>query len=289
MKKNRLKNPKIHKIDLVFAGAQQHSNIEIKKSKEEKPVAKFDENKIGKLSELLDGLKALFSEEAKEPHHADIKEQLEAAAESTTKEEAEEEKADTEPEVEEEKAVECSADSEKPEEEAEKADEETEEKEEDAEAEKACEPEVEKSADVIKKYQDEIAKMQDEIAKMREAEIKKSFVAKAKELDSIPNIKSDDLSELLFNIYKSDNKNYEALENLLTSCNEVIKTGAVFNEYGTDAEVSSNVSKAEAWASIETLAKNKAKEMNCTEEQAMNIVLKSEQGIRLYNIYNQSK
>ena len=279
MKKTKLRNPKIKKIDLVPAGAQQFSNIDIKKSKEDNTMSNLSVDKLEKLDSLLTALQALLEQEAEEPNHADIKEELEEAAASTIKEDCSNNEDNKEANNETEKAVECADNSGSDASSVE------------VKTEKECnkqdaDPDIKKSVneDVVKLAEDN-KRLQDEIKKMRDAELKKSFVAKAADLNMLPGIKEDELGEILLNIYKSNSSDYARLENILKSANEVIKQGGLFNEYGTDAPGSTDIAKDEAWGTLQKMASDKAKELNISVEKGMTEVLKSAEGQRLYKIY----
>lgn len=279
-----LENAEINKVDLVPAGAQQLSKIELMKSidKEDKTVAEVNkqdltDDEIKEVQGLINQLKQKLgiSDEAK----ADTAEEPKDEKPEDNKEATDTEKecGDTE------KAVEgTETDAEVA---TEKADEPEDKKEE-------TENEVAKAA--LKKAADLEAQnkqLQEKIAKMNDEKIEKSFIAKASEMKNIPGIETSVLGQVLKSVYeKCGKESYETLETVLKSANEVIGSGSMFVEKGTSAHSYGEPSTSdEAWQMLETLASNRITKGLSNTGNAMAEAMKTPEGERLYSLYKSLK
>ena len=120
------------------------------------------------------------------------------------------------------------------------------------------------------------------IAKMEDEKITKEFIAKADELEYIPEVTSEELGKVMKSFYLKDPKQYEVLEKVLKACNRLIETSGTFEEYGT-SRGESIISKEDASVKYEALVDTfVAKGMSRSE--AYEAVNKTAEGIRLYNM-----
>lgn len=142
-------------------------------------------------------------------------------------------------------------------------------------------------AKMIKDQAEAIKASNEQIAKMRDAEDTKTFVAKAKELTSNLGVKADEFGPVLKSINAANPELATKVEAVLKAANEAVAKGNLFNEVGAeDNGTQTGVAKSDAWAQIETLANAMVtKGDSKTQAEAIDAVLKSADGRRLYAIY----
>jgi hypothetical protein len=245
----KLKNPDIFKVDLVPKGAQQLSNISIIKSasKEGKGMAKVNKE----LDETrLSAIENILGK---------LKEQLEDILGDSN----EADKAEKEDSV---------------------AEDSTEDATEDDKTEEAVnEDDVAKGAvdvDSIKK----IAELEAKIAKLEDEKIEKQFIEKAAEFQFIGGVTTEQLGRVMKSFATLDPKGYEVFETILKTNNAALEQSSLFAEKGTSRS-DSVVTKAAAKAQYDKLVNDKVA-AGIKKVDAIQQVLKSEEGIRLYNIIN---
>lgn len=265
MKKNKLKNADIFKVDLVPAGAQQLSKISIMKSKEAGQMAKvkkgISEASLTKLEQFLAALGEIL-----EDVDGETDPELLAAegAEVTEKAEGcEPGKEGEEPVVE--------------------------------KAEEGDEGDVAKmSPEILKKMADMEASNKALLKKMAQLEdekLTKEYVAKAAGMTSIPGATTEELAMIMksFSAFCPDKA--EKLENIFKSANEAIAKGGLFEEFGSSMDnsaVSGVTSKDEAWAKIEQMTNDIVKK-GAGSSNPLADVLATPEGRRLYAIYEGGK
>lgn len=143
-----------------------------------------------------------------------------------------------------------------------------------------------------KEIVEKAAKLEGELKVERDARRHKEFVEKAAKLEV--GAKAEDLVEIL---KAADDVNPELckkLEAVLKGAAEQVKKGAAFGKGGLYGEVGSDqgntIPGQDTWAKIETLAAGLVqKEAGITKEQAMDKVLKSDEGQKLYQEYKASR
>lgn len=273
-----LENAEINKVDLVPAGAQQLSKIELMKSKEGKTVAEVNKQDLtpeelaevqSLISQLKDKLGIVDEAKAETPEEPkENKTEEKEDNKDTEKECGDTEKACTGPETAAEQTTE-------------KADEP---KKEEADAEN----EVAKAA--LKKAADLEAQnnqLKEEIAKMNNEKIEKSFIAKASELKNIPGMETSELGKVLKSVYENCGVDtYNTLEAVLKSANELIGHGSMFVEKGTSSDIAGEPTTAdEAYKQLEMLASNRITKGLSGTNNAMADAMKTPEGARLYSLY----
>lgn len=242
----KLKNNDINKVDLVPKGAQQYSKIAITKSfKEEDSMAN---NKVSKSlsAEELDSIEELLGK---------LKAKLEGTGEVGAEKEDNIELEDT-----------------------------GEDEDEDVDEEVNVDPTITKS-DLTKSEKANIKKMEAleaKIAKMEDEKVTKEFIAKAEELEYIPEVTSEELGKVMKSFYLKDPKQYEVIEKVLKACNSLIETSGTFEEYGT-SRGESVVNKADAGVKYEALVDTFVAK-GLSRSKAYEAVNKTAEGIRLYNM-----
>lgn len=258
MKKTKLKNADIFKVDLVPAGAQQLSSISIMKSKEANTMAKvkkgISEASLTKLEQFLAALGEILEDVDGE---TDPELLAEEGAEVTEKAEGcDPEKKDDnmEPEV----------------------------------VKEGDDGEVAKtSPEILKKMKDMEESNRALLKKMAELEDEKrtkEYVAKAAGMTSIPGATTEEIANILKSVNASCPDVSEKLETILKSANEALAQGGLFEEYGSNSD--SGVGSAdEAWAKLETLMNETVAKGAASRSNAMQEVLKSAEGRRLYERY----
>ena len=267
-----LTNSDIRKVDLVPAGAQQLSKIEIMKSKE---VAKMDESMnnltdkdIEEIQELLDSLKEKLG--IKDDEHEDKDDEISEVKEGSEPvyEKKEDTKTDDKP----------------------TNDESINTVKEDSEDVKMKQEESEEVKEALQKaanLEAENNKLKEEIAKAADEKEKTDFINKASVFKNIPGVNETDLGEVLRNIYKTAGKDtYDKLESILKSANDVIGSGSLFVEKGSSAAGSGDPADVdEAWSMIEALAQSRVQKGISNSTNCIAEALKTPEGERLYNKY----
>jgi len=124
-----------------------------------------------------------------------------------------------------------------------------------------------------------------QIAKMADDNLTKDYVAKAGEFDQL-GVKPEEFGTVLKSIATISPESYAKIESVLKAANEAIAKGGLFTELGTGSTGATAVSKEDAWAQIETLADARVtKGEDKTQAQAIESVMKTAEGRRLYAIY----
>ena len=276
-----LTNADIRKVDLVPAGAQQLSRIEIMKGGQatmNEKIAKLSDEELNEIQSLLD----------------EIKDKLDITDDDTD----DKEKTDDVETKDYEKVKDAVKDNSENNVTPDGTDSEGEHKEVEGEGEtkggvtegyvKPEEPEEVKEA--LKKAADTQAendKLKDQIAKMQDEKATKMFISKASELGNIPGISTEDLGNILKVISKSvDTDTYDKIEAVLKSANDAIGTGSMFVEKGTSAQSSGEPTSAdEAWHLIEKLAESRVAKGLSNTGNCVSDVLDTPEGARLYLKY----
>ena len=307
-KKTKLQQGDIHKIDFVPAGAQEAAKISLYKgiesiedllqgtsdqlSTELQEIAKAGKaisgSRMTKLKEICDQLQALIAganDIIDVNKKKEEKEEKELSEDIKKKCEEEEAKKLKEEEAKKAKTKEEEAKKLKLEEEAKKAKEEEAEDEE-AEDEDEAKKSVKKSTfdAYVTKMSNENSTLKQQVAKMIDERQTRQYIEKAAELDCLP-AETEELGLILKSIAVVDDATYAKLEAILKMANEVIRQGALFSEMGYSGSVSAT-SPEDAWGQIETLANQiVAKDSSRTPSQAIDEVLKSSEGKRLYALH----
>jgi len=143
---------------------------------------------------------------------------------------------------------------------------------------------------VAKMLQEQNVKLADaneKIAKMRDESETKIFIAKAAELTSNLGVVAEEFGPVLKSINAANPELAAKVEAVLKTANETVKKGNLFTEIGTTLTGSpTGIAKNDAWSSIQTLAQGLVtKGESKTEADAIDAVLKSEEGRKLYAIY----
>jgi len=144
----------------------------------------------------------------------------------------------------------------------------------------------------IAKMDIELKSYKQQIAKMIDEQQTRQYVTKAAEFDCIP-IETGELGSVLKSVATVDTETYNKIENILKTANEIIKQSVLFSETGyssSDVEVSQmnvNATNSEdAWTQIETLASAMVTKGSMkTQSDAIDHIMKSPEGKRLYAIY----
>ncbi|MEI7668261.1 MAG: hypothetical protein WCI62_04655, partial [Erysipelotrichaceae bacterium] len=123
------------------------------------------------------------------------------------------------------------------------------------------------------------------VAKMADDRVETEYIAKAAEFEGL-SISAEDLGPVLKSIAMAVPEAYEKLEAVLKAANQAIISGGMFTEIGTTSTFTSAVSKNDAWGQITALADaTVAKGGNVTQAKAIEEVLKTSEGKKLYAIY----
>lgn len=284
-KKTRLKDAEITKVDAVLRGAQADSHIVICKSDDDSLVEGCIDHieAVEKLSnENLDRLKLIVNKEMEENNMSKEDEVKKAAADEAAAA------------VEAEKVTKAAAE----EVEAEKAKKAFDLKaklkaEEEAKAEKAgCMIGKEAPAvtveEVLKMFQVQKAEndqLKQAVAKMADEKVEKEYIEKAAEFEGL-SISATEFGPVLKAIAIAVPEAYAKLEAVLKAANQAIISGDMFTEIGTTSTFTSAVSKSDAWGQIAGLADAAvAKDGTVTQAKAIEEVLKTSEGRKLYAIY----
>ena len=276
-KKTKLQQCDIHKIDFVVAGAQEDAKISLYKgiesienllqgstdqlSAELQEITKAGKaisgNRMAKLREICNQLQDLIDSAGDVADINKKKEECELKDEEAKKLKEEEAKKLKEEEAE---------DEEEEEEDAEKS--------------------VKKSTfdSCVAKMASENSSLKQQVAKMIDEKQTRQHIAKAAELDCLP-AETEELGIILKSIAAVDDATYQKLEAILKTANEEIRQGALFSEMGYSGSVSAS-SPEDAWSQIEILATQMVtKDASKTSSQAIDEVLKSSEGKRLYALH----
>ena len=136
----------------------------------------------------------------------------------------------------------------------------------------------------VTKMTNENSTLKQQVAKMIDERQTRQYIEKAAELDCLP-AETEELGLILKSIAVVDDATYAKLEAILKMANEVIRQGALFSEMGYSGSASAT-SPEDAWGQIETLANQiVAKDSSRTPSQAIDEVLKSSEGKRLYALH----
>jgi len=128
-----------------------------------------------------------------------------------------------------------------------------------------------------------VKSLQESIAKMKDEQLTKEYIEKAKSFNYL-GINASELGSVMKSIAISNPEAVSKIEAVLKAANEAVREGGLYEELGSNSEGSST--SAEAWAQIETLAEQQvAKDINISKAQAIDMILKTEKGQELYNIY----
>lgn len=276
-----LTNADIRKVDLVPAGAQQLSRIEIMKGGQaamNEKIAKLSDEELNEIQSLLDEIKAkleITDEDADDKEKTDDVEtkdceKVEDAVKDNSENNVTPDDTDSDGEH---KKVEGEGETK-------------------GGVTEGCvtpdEPEEVKEA--LKKAADTQAendKLKDQIAKMQDEKVTKMFINKASELGNIPGISTEDLGNILKVISKSvDTDTYDKVEAVLKSANDAIGTGSMFVEKGTSAQGSGEPTSAdEAWHLIEKMAESRVAKGLSNTGNCVSDVLDTPEGASLYLKY----
>ena len=304
-KKTKLQQGDIHKIDFVPAGAQEAAKISLYKgiesiedllqgtsdqlSTELQEIAKAGKaisgSRMTKLKEICDQLQALIAGASDIIDVNKKKEEKELSEDIKKKCEEEEAKKLKEEEAKKAKTKEEEAKKLKLEEEAKKAKEEEAEEAEDEDEDEAKKSVKKSTFDAyVTKMTNENSTLKQQVAKMIDERQTRQYIEKAAELDCLP-AETEELGLILKSIAVVDDATYAKLEAILKMANEVIRQGALFSEMGYSGSASAT-SPEDAWGQIETLANQiVAKDSSRTPSQAIDEVLKSSEGKRLYALH----
>jgi hypothetical protein len=127
--------------------------------------------------------------------------------------------------------------------------------------------------------------MSKQIAKMSNDNLTKEYVAKATSFKNL-NVAPEDFGNVLKSIATLGTEVYTKLETVLKAADEAIAKGNLFKQNGSDAVTGIAVTKEEAWAQIGALADAMVvKDSKITRPQAIDEVIKSTEGSKLYQIY----
>ena len=252
-KKTKLRNAEITKVDAVPSGAQQDSHIEIFKSVDEpnklnnKEDTIMNEEEIKKAAEEGEKVKKAMEEvEAKKAF--DLKAKLKAE-EDAKEMEAEKTK----------KAAACNMV--------------------DKEA-----PSIEEVMKMFYAQKSENDQLKQAVAKMADEKVEKEYIAKAAEFEGL-SISAEEFGPVLKSIAVAVPEAYAKLETVLKAANQAILSGGMFAECGSSSTFTSAVSKSDAWGQIVALADSIVAKGNTTSAKAIDDVLKTVEGKKLYAIY----
>jgi hypothetical protein len=138
----------------------------------------------------------------------------------------------------------------------------------------------------LKKSQTANAELAKSVAKMVDESITKDYVAKASSFDNL-GIKPEEFGPVLKSIASVSPEAFAKVEAVLKAANEAIAKGSLFSEFGADGDNGAAVTREDAWGQITTLADARVtKGENATQAQAIEAVLKTAEGRKLYAIYN---
>lgn len=142
-------------------------------------------------------------------------------------------------------------------------------------------------AKMLKDQQEQIKAANEQIAKMRDEDDTKVYIAKAAEFTSNLGVKATELGPVLKSINAASPELSEKIEAVLKAANEAVAKGDLFKEAGAEThDTPTGVAKSDAWAQIETLANNIVVKGDLkTQAEAIDAVLKSDEGRKLYAIY----
>jgi hypothetical protein len=152
-------------------------------------------------------------------------------------------------------------------------------------------PKVKTALEAVFKGQQEAiakaAKLEGELKAEREARRSKEFIEKAAKLNV--GGKTEDVAMILKTLADSSPEQASKLEALLAGAGEQIKKGELFKELGT--ERGGGLPGNDAWAKIEEIAKGMVEKSadKMSKADAIDAVLKTAEGKRLYDEYNASR
>ena len=141
---------------------------------------------------------------------------------------------------------------------------------------------------ILKGQEVQLKSANEMIAKMRDESIEKEFVAKAFVMTDKLGVDAVKFGKVLKSIHAANPELATEVENVIKAANEAVSKGNLFTEAGKDTNgvVATGVAKADAWTQIETLAAGIVTKGDCkTQSEAIDSVLKTAEGRRLYEIY----
>lgn len=141
---------------------------------------------------------------------------------------------------------------------------------------------------ILKEQSVQLQSANEMIAKMRDDSVAKEFIAKAATLTNNLGVDSNDFGLVLKSIHAANPELATKVENVIKSANEAVAKGNLFAEVGTGSTstAATGIAKSDAWKQIETLASTMVtKGDSKTQAEAIDSVLKSSEGRRLYEIY----
>jgi cell division protein FtsB len=148
------------------------------------------------------------------------------------------------------------------------------------------ESKINKIEPALDKMVEQNKEMSQQIAKMSDDNLTKDYIVKAADFKNL-NTTPEEFGVILKSISTLGTETYTKVEKILKAADEAIAKGNLFNQNGSDASTGAAVTKQEAWAQIEALADAMVtKDSKVTRPQAIDAVIKSDEGKKLYNIYN---
>jgi len=141
-------------------------------------------------------------------------------------------------------------------------------------------------AKILKETMTKNKEQAEQIAKMSDEKVTKEYVAKASEYTNLSQ-KPEEFGLILKSIATAVPDAYSKLDLVLKAANEAIQKGNLFGENGSGATGNSAATaKDEAWLKIVALAEARVtKKESATQAQAIDEVIKTEEGRKLYSTY----
>lgn len=141
---------------------------------------------------------------------------------------------------------------------------------------------------ILKSQEAQLKTSNEMIAKMRDESIEKEFVAKAATMTDKLGVDAAKFGKVLKSIHAANPELATEVENVIKAANEAVAKGKLFEEVGKEStgNVLTGIAKSDAWKQIETLASGMVtKGESKTQAEAIDAVLKTAEGRKLYEIY----
>jgi len=140
---------------------------------------------------------------------------------------------------------------------------------------------------MIKENAEQLKSANEQIAKMRDESDAKVFIAKAADITSNLGVNANEFGLVLKSINAANPELYKKVEDVIKTANETLSQGNLFVECGTSTQVlPTGCDSTDAWAQIEKMADALVlKDSKVTKASAIDIVMLTPEGKKLYGIY----